>query len=287
MSVVMVASAVFTAVVVACAIFAVTDFGSDEEVPDSSPTSSAPATSSEEHTPRLRGPSTRTPRVEKRLTSTVWQVDEPIIDSRPASAATVLSPALRAWLGLPDDSGDADTELALQDADPPTRVRGFMSQYQQPVDVSSVTAFVESGGRLPIVILAGDRYGMLNRTLTSLLAVRGVQREAIMVEQHGNNASVTEVLHRFGVRYHQNVGAVDFSYKARSTADKGAERIAQQYKYALTHMFDVVTDVRTELIFGVCVCVCVPCRGTPAGVVAHSVASDRLRQRAVTACVVC
>ena len=226
MSVVMVASAVFTAVVVACAIFAVTDFGSDEEVPDSSPTSSAPATSSEEHTPRLRGPSTRTPRVEKRLTSTVWQVDEPIIDSRPASAATVLSPALRAWLGLPDDSGDADTELALQE-------------------------------------------------------------EAIMVEQHGNNASVTEVLHRFGVRYHQNVGAVDFSYKARSTADKGAERIAQQYKYALTHMFDVVTDVRTELIFGVCVCVCVPCRGTPAGVVAHSVASDRLRQRAVTACVVC
>ena len=85
---------------------------------------------------------------------------------------------------------------------------------------------------------------MLARTLTSLLAVRGVTREAILVLQHGTNGTVAAVAHAFGLRVVQNTAAPQSSGRSWSAADKGAERIAQQYKFALSHMFNVATDVR-------------------------------------------
>ena len=123
-------------------------------------------------------------------------------------------------------------------------VPSILSSDKVSIDISSMTAFLRAGGRLPVVLLAGDRAEMLTRTLVSLLSVRGLAREAIIVLQHGDNARVTEVIERFGLRYHQNLTPMMYSAKARSLADKGAERIAQHYKYALSYAFDVVTAVR-------------------------------------------
>ena len=103
------------------------------------------------------------------------------------------------------------------------------------VDVSSLTAFVASGGRLPVVVLTSDRASMLEKTLTSLLSVRGLAREAVVVYQHGTNVEVAAVVARFGLRSRQNGNDV--------TVQGGGERIAAHYKYSLTQMFDAETTV--------------------------------------------
>ena len=55
------------------------------------------------------------------------------------------------------------------------------------VDVSSLTAFINSGGHLPILLITRTRTDVLRNTLSSLLSVRGVTRECIFVMQDGNS----------------------------------------------------------------------------------------------------
>jgi hypothetical protein len=115
------------------------------------------------------------------------------------------------------------------------------------IDTTSVTGFVRSGGRLPILMLVGNRTDMVQRTLTSLLAVRGVRREAVFVMQDAQVASpsveaVRRLLIDFGVRFSQNVDR--FVSHARGRDEIGSERIAAHYKRSLSVMFNDVTTVR-------------------------------------------
>jgi GNT-I family len=108
-----------------------------------------------------------------------------------------------------------------------------------PVDVSSLTAFVESGGHLPVLVVTRTRTDELAATLSSLLSVRGVTREAVFVVQDGTAADTKAVIDSFGIRCHQKT-----AQRAPSRYfNTAATRIALHYRYALDYMFDSVTEV--------------------------------------------
>lgn len=125
---------------------------------------------------------------------------------------------------------------------PPAPPQPAPVQVQSSVDPSSLSAFVSSGGNLPIVVITRTRTDVLRQTLSSLLSVRGVSREAVFVVQDGTDEGTAAVVTSFGLRFHQKTVAPPVSLRG-SAQDIGAERIALHFKYALEYMFDVVTDV--------------------------------------------
>jgi hypothetical protein len=102
------------------------------------------------------------------------------------------------------------------------------------VDGSSMTRYIQSGGRFPLLLVTCDRAEMLAKTLDALLKVRGVTKEDIYVVQDGSFGPVRDVLESKGVRYHQKTG--DANLRGGPPMD-GAARIATHYNYALTHIF--------------------------------------------------
>lgn len=105
----------------------------------------------------------------------------------------------------------------------------------QQIDPSSMTAFVNTGGRFPVVVLTANRDALLDRTLQSLLEVRGVDKDLVTVVQDGSMESVAAVVRRHGLRVHQH--DADTNLRGGKPRD-GARRIAEHYAYALTYMFD-------------------------------------------------
>lgn len=115
-------------------------------------------------------------------------------------------------------------------------------------DTSSLTAFVNSGGHLPIVVMTRDRTLDLSRSLSSLLSVRGITREAVFVVQDGTNEPTKEVVDSFGLRCHQK--SAEGPKLRGGAADVAAARIAQHFRYAIEYMFDTVSNVRSVLSCG-------------------------------------
>lgn len=120
------------------------------------------------------------------------------------------------------------------------------------VSTASMTDFIATGGRFPILMITCDRAEMLDKTLESLLGVRGVRASDVFVVQDGVDASVKAVLgasatvqcwlppaqcvppraDRRGIRYHQKPDDIAARGLTREQVD-GGERIAQHYGYAL------------------------------------------------------
>ena len=143
------------------------------------------------------------------------------------------------------DGGSTATDDVRSLSSRRTRLRERDSALQdpatQPVDVTSVSTFLRSGGRLPVAVIAHDRPDLLNQTLTSLLSARGVRREAVVVLQHGSHAGVAAVGTAFGVTVHRSFPRPDLW--STSPADILGANIAHHYKLALTYMFDEATTV--------------------------------------------
>lgn len=110
----------------------------------------------------------------------------------------------------------------------------------QRIDSSSITSFIATGGRFPILIVTCDRAEMLAKTLDSISSVRGVTKDDVFVIQDGRNEAVSQVLASRGTKSHKRVDP--FALRGNNPMDgpiiDGAQRIAQHYNYALTHMFD-------------------------------------------------
>ena len=69
-----------------------------------------------------------------------------------------------------------------------------------------------------------------------LLAVRGIEPERVFVVQDGEDAAVSRLVRRAGLRLaKQQLPSVD-------AADSRGGRIAHAYKYALSLTFDTLTD---------------------------------------------
>jgi hypothetical protein len=98
-----------------------------------------------------------------------------------------------------------------------------------------ITTYLENGGALPIVLLTCNRPEQLQKTLDSLLSVRGVTKENLIVAQDGAMASVAEVVNTNGLKLLQNTEGLNLRGGA---GGDGAERIAKHYKFSLSAAFD-------------------------------------------------
>jgi hypothetical protein len=94
-----------------------------------------------------------------------------------------------------------------------------------------ISEYVDAGGKLPILLLTCNRAKLLELTLDSLFAVRGVSKNNVVVIQDGRQADVQNVVESHGLKLIQN------SPKLRGNPD-GAARIAMHYKFALSKAFD-------------------------------------------------
>lgn len=98
------------------------------------------------------------------------------------------------------------------------------------VDTSSMTSYIATGGRFPILLVTKDRVEQLANTLKSLLAVRGVTKEDIFVVQDGENGGIASILAEYGVRSHVNTAGAGWG-------GDGAAKIAMNYGYSLGQAF--------------------------------------------------
>ena len=97
-----------------------------------------------------------------------------------------------------------------------------------------IERFLASGEKVPILLLTCNRPDQLEGTLKSLLAVRGVVKEKILVSQDGAMQAVADVVRKHGIKLIQNTDGIHLRGGA---AVDGAERIARHYKYSLSAAF--------------------------------------------------
>lgn len=92
-----------------------------------------------------------------------------------------------------------------------------------------ITSYVQSGGRIPMVLLAYQRSEVLRRTLTSLFEVVGFSREDVLVAQDGEDIDVTKILTEYSLTrvVHHQAPVKGERWKI------GATRIARHYKWAI------------------------------------------------------
>lgn len=103
------------------------------------------------------------------------------------------------------------------------------------IDHTSMTSFIGTGGRFPIILVTNDRHEQLRNTLKSLLSVRCVMKEDIYVIQDGSKSNVQEVLDDMKIRYFQKKESNNNAFRGSD----GASKIASHYGYSLQHAFSV------------------------------------------------
>eukprot|EP00605_Chrysophyceae_sp_TOSAG23-4_P002916 GSChrysophyteH1.ASY1.ANO1.3211.1 assembled CDS len=107
-----------------------------------------------------------------------------------------------------------------------------------------ISQYVESGMKLPILLLTCNRAKLLELTLASLFGVRGISKGNVVVIQDGRQQDVQAVVESHGLKLIQNVPKQG---QLRGSED-GATRIAKHYKFALTQMFDLFSSAPAVII---------------------------------------
>jgi len=105
-----------------------------------------------------------------------------------------------------------------------------------------ISDFLDQGHAIPIVLLTCSRATLLEQTLGSLFAVRGVKKENVVVMQDGRQQDVEQVVKAHGIQLVQNAPASSID-KQRLRGLDGAARIALHYKFSLTKAFDLFPEV--------------------------------------------
>lgn len=104
----------------------------------------------------------------------------------------------------------------------------------------------------PILLLTCNRPTLLRETVKSLLKVRGVKKDQVLLIQDGNMAEIAAVAKENNLALVQNLAGLRLRGGA---GGDGASRIAEHYKYALTTGFDrfpsanAVIIVEDDLLF--------------------------------------
>jgi hypothetical protein len=104
----------------------------------------------------------------------------------------------------------------------------------------------------PIVLLTCNRPELLRETIGSLLKVRGLQKDQILIIQDGNMAEIASIAKENNLTLVQNLSGLRLRGGAGTD---GASRIAQHYKFALSTGFDrfasanAVIVVEDDLLF--------------------------------------
>ncbi len=114
-----------------------------------------------------------------------------------------------------------------------------------------ILQYIVSGKKLPIVLLTCNRPELLKSTLESLLKVKGVVSENLLVIQDGIMEEVANIVKQNDLQLIQNTNGI----RLRAGHIDGAARIAQHYKFALTAAFDhfklapAIIVVEDDLLF--------------------------------------
>jgi len=109
----------------------------------------------------------------------------------------------------------------------------------------------KSNARIPILLLTCNRPSQLRSTLESLLQVRKVERDNIIISQDGAMQEIADIAKDYGLKLMQNKRDIHLRGGA---AHDGASRIAQHYKYSLSavfndeHRYDAVVIVEDDLL---------------------------------------
>jgi hypothetical protein len=111
------------------------------------------------------------------------------------------------------------------------------------INTTTLTAFVESGGRFPILLLTRKRVSELNATISSLLSVRGVEREAVFVIQDGSEPGIKDVVASYGLRCYQKTEREAIPNSVHAVLDIRGFRIASHFRFSFDYMFTNVTEV--------------------------------------------
>lgn len=122
-----------------------------------------------------------------------------------------------------------------------------------PVSSSSALAdYVRSGQPIPIALLTCNRPELLDQTIQSILSVRGVDRNNLVVLQDGAFAPTSDVVRKHQLQLHQHVVGVHLQGGA---GGDGASRIARHYKWSLSKAFELfptapgVIIIEDDLLF--------------------------------------
>lgn len=97
---------------------------------------------------------------------------------------------------------------------------------------------------VPILLMTCNRPEMLDNTIKSLLSVRGVRKDIIMVSQDGAMQQIKDVVEGHGLPLVQNHNGL----RLRGGAGDGASRIAMHYKFSLTAIFDRLPNATAVII---------------------------------------
>lgn len=104
---------------------------------------------------------------------------------------------------------------------------------------------LDSYKNTPILLLTCNRPALLRETIASLLKVRGVQKDTILIIQDGNMAEIAQIAKENNLGLVQNVAGLRLRGGAVSD---GATRIAEHYKFALTTGFDHFAAAKAVII---------------------------------------
>lgn len=108
--------------------------------------------------------------------------------------------------------------------------RARTSEELSRIDRDSMTSFVRTGGRFPILLLSSNRPDFLRLTLISLLRVRCIEKSDILVVIDGGGEDITSVVTQFGV-------ASKRFPKANMNPNRPDQSIASHYKRSIEHVF--------------------------------------------------
>lgn len=132
-------------------------------------------------------------------------------------------------------------------------VENVEAKIRSEVDLKRFSQSILSAYRnTPILLLTCNRASLLDETIKSLLQVRGVSKDNILVIQDGKMEDVSSVVKKYDLALVQNLAGLRLRGGAGSD---GASRIAQHYKFALSTGFDrfpkanAVIVVEDDLLF--------------------------------------
>lgn len=134
-------------------------------------------------------------------------------------------------------------------------LEGKMLEVRNLVSIYAAKKYKEISARLPrlsairndipILLLTCNRPALLQQTLESLLQVRGVKKENVIISQDGALPEVADIAKKSGFTLIQNLNGLRLRGGA---ATDGASRIAQHYKYSLSSVFDRMKDAQAVIV---------------------------------------
>lgn len=104
--------------------------------------------------------------------------------------------------------------------------------------------YLKEHTHFPVILICYNRHELVRQTLKSLLEVRGIHRDHVLVIQDGHVDAVTKVVEEAGVSSVQRPDELVDDQQKRDAAS----RISQHYKYAMTYALDYFSDAPGVII---------------------------------------